>query len=68
MPATDTRSRVITKAVSWRVIGSLDTLLLSYGFTGNVVIAGSIASMETVTKTVLYHLHERACGAVPRRA
>ncbi|MCJ2073031.1 DUF2061 domain-containing protein [Methylobacterium sp. J-030] len=45
--------------MSWRVVGSLDTLLLSYLFTGNVLVAGSIASTETVTKTVLYYLHER---------
>ena len=68
MPATDSRLRSITKAVSWRVVGSLDTLLLSYLFTGNLVIAGSIASVETLTKTVLYYLHERAWGAVPQRA
>ncbi len=50
--------------MSWRVVGSLDTLLLSYLFTGNVLIAGSIASTETVTKTVLYYLHERGWGLV----
>lgn len=61
----ETRLRSIAKAVSWRVIGSLDTLLLSYLFTGNVLIAGSIASTETVTKTVLYYLHERGWALIP---
>lgn len=60
----ETRRRSIAKAVSWRVVGSLDTLLLSYLFTGNVLIAGSIASTETETKTVLYYLHERGWGLV----
>lgn len=60
----ETRLRSIAKAVSWRVVGSLDTLLLSYLFTGNVLVASSIASTETVTKTVLYYLHERGWGSI----
>jgi uncharacterized membrane protein len=64
-PAGESRLRSIAKAVSWRVVGSLDTLLLSYLFTGSVLVAGSIASTETVTKTVLYYLHERGWGLIP---
>ncbi|MGH1569950.1 DUF2061 domain-containing protein [Methylobacterium sp. P31] len=60
----ESRVRSIAKAVSWRIVGSLDTLVLSYLFTGNVLIAGSIASTETVTKTLLYYLHERGWGWV----
>ncbi|MEE7447451.1 hypothetical protein MRF4_06295 [Methylobacterium radiotolerans] len=45
--------------------GSLDTLILSYLFTGSVLVAGSIASTETVTKTVLYYLHERGWSLIP---
>jgi uncharacterized membrane protein len=59
VPSGDSRLRSIAKAVSWRLVGSLDTLVLSYLFTGSVLVAGSIASTETVTKTVLYYLHER---------
>jgi uncharacterized membrane protein len=47
------------KAVSWRVVGSLDTLVLSYLVTGNLVWAGSIASIETLTKIGLFYVHER---------
>jgi len=54
-----TRRRSIAKTISWRVLGSLDTLLLGYIFTSSVAIAGSIASAEVITKVVLYYLHER---------
>lgn len=54
-----TRRRSIAKTISWRVLGSLDTLLLGYIFTGSAAIAGSIASAEVITKIVLYYLHER---------
>ncbi|WP_149304690.1 DUF2061 domain-containing protein [Pareuzebyella sediminis] len=51
--------RSIAKAVSWRVIGTLDTLLISYVLTGEVAIAASIASIDFVTKMFLYFFHER---------
>jgi uncharacterized membrane protein len=56
----DSHTRSLTKAVSWRMLGSIDTLILSFIFTGSIKLAGSIASTEMVTKVVLYYLHERA--------
>lgn len=51
--------RSVAKAISWRVIGTLDTLLISYILTGKVVLAASIASIDFVTKMFLYFFHER---------
>ena len=51
--------RSVAKAISWRVIGTLDTLLISYMLTGEVAIAASIASIDFVTKMFLYFFHER---------
>jgi len=51
--------RSVSKAVSWRIIGTLDTLLISYILTGEVAIAASIASIDFVTKMFLYFFHER---------
>lgn len=51
--------RSVAKAVSWRVIGTLDTLLISYLLTGEVAIAASIASIDFATKMFLYFFHER---------
>ena len=51
--------RSIAKAISWRVIGTLDTLFVSYLLTGEVAIAASIASIDFVTKMFLYFFHER---------
>ena len=52
--------RSIAKAVSWRILGSFDTALWGYIFTGSFKIAGSIAFFEIITKIVLYYFHERA--------
>ena len=51
--------RSIAKATSWRIIGTMDTLLISYILTGEVAIAASIASIDFATKMFLYFFHER---------
>lgn len=57
-------ARSLTKAVSWRVLGSIDTFALGWLLTGNFVVAGSIATLEVATKTVLYYLHERGWAQI----
>jgi uncharacterized membrane protein len=52
-------SRSVIKSLSWRALGSIDTLVLGYIFSGSLTIAGSIASTEVLTKVTLYYLHER---------
>jgi len=49
----------IMKSVSWRIIGTLDTMIISYFITGKVTLAVSIGSVEVLTKTILYYFHER---------
>ena len=51
--------RSVVKALSWRFIGTLDTLVVSYFLTGEITLAASIASIDFVTKLVLYFFHER---------
>jgi uncharacterized membrane protein len=57
--------RSLSKAISWRVTGSIDTMLLSWFFTGNLTIAAAIGLTEVVTKMVLYYLHERVWNRIP---
>lgn len=56
--------RSVAKALSWRVIGTLDTLVVSYFLTGKISVAASIASIDFLTKMVLYFFHERIWNAV----
>ncbi len=56
--------RSLLKALSWRITGSLDTVLLSWLFTQNVNTALAIGLTEVLTKTFLYYLHERAWNRV----
>ncbi|XOV66865.1 MAG: DUF2061 domain-containing protein [Fluviicola sp.] len=50
----------LLKTLSWRIIGTLDTMLISYMLTGKLDVAVSIGGIEVVSKMVLYYLHERA--------
>jgi uncharacterized membrane protein len=63
--APETHSRSLVKAVSWRILGSIDTFVISYFITGRLVFAASIASVETFTKICLYYFHEQAWARVP---
>jgi len=51
--------RSIVKSISWRITGTIDTLILSWIITGQFKFAISIASAEVITKIILFYLHER---------
>jgi uncharacterized membrane protein len=56
----DTHSRSFAKALSWRMTGTIDTMVISLVVTGSVKLAATIGLTEVVTKSLLYYLHERA--------
>ena len=51
--------RSLLKTISWRVIGTLDTILISWLITGVMTLALSIGTIELISKMVLYFFHER---------
>jgi len=54
------KKRHILKTVTWRIVGTLDTMILSWIITGSLKIGMAIGGVELITKMVLYYLHERA--------
>ena len=52
--------RHLLKTISWRVIGTLDTMILSAVITGSWEMGLTIGGVEVFTKMFLYFLHERA--------
>lgn len=54
-----THKRHIAKAVTWRVVGTIDTIVLSWIITGSPYTGMKIGFSEVITKMVLYYLHER---------
>ena len=56
----ETHLRSVIKGLTWRLTGTLDTILISYFVTGRTAMALKIGAVELLTKIVLYYLHERA--------
>ena len=51
--------RHIVKAISYRMVGTLQTTIIGYIFTGSFVIASSMGVTELCIKPLVYFLHER---------
>ena len=60
----DNVKRSLLKTISWRLIGTLDTILISWAITGALTLAFSIGFVELVTKMILYYFHERAWNKI----
>ena len=54
------RKRHIAKTFTWRIVGTLDTIVLAWLITGDAIAGLQIGVLELVTKFILYYLHERA--------
>jgi len=62
------KKRHIAKTLTWRIVGTLDTFLISTflihyindtSYLYSALIGGWISGLEIITKTILYYLHER---------
>jgi len=59
--------RSLAKTITWRLFATVDTFVISILVTGSAKWAGSIVSVELITKMTLYFLHERAWSWRPAR-
>jgi len=53
------QTRTILKTISWRIVGTLDTMALGWIITGDPLLGVKIGGLELITKFVLYYIHER---------
>jgi len=51
--------RHAAKAITWRIVGTLDTMIISWVITGSWKWGLAIGGVEVFTKMILYFLHER---------
>lgn len=54
------KRRHLAKTLTWRILATTDTFIIAWIITGTISFAASIASIEVLTKMVLYYWHERA--------
>ena len=61
---SDSNVRSLAKAVSWRITGTIDTFIISWIITGEILLASGIAFTEIMTKIVLFWTHERVWNRI----
>ena len=57
---TDSVRKSVMKTMSWRIVATTTTFVISWIVTGSVLAGGAIASIEFWAKLALYYAHERA--------
>lgn len=50
--------RYVIKSMSWRFVGTLDTLLLSWFISGSLSFGLQISGIDFIAKIILYYYHE----------
>ena len=53
------RVRHVLKTITWRLVGTIDTMFMAWLISGNPLIGLKVGGLELVTKMALYYLHER---------
>lgn len=51
--------RSLVKAVSWRIVATLTTILLVFIFSKDLTLGTVVGITELIVKTVVYYVHER---------
>jgi len=51
--------RHVAKTITWRIVGTLDTMIVGWLITGNPITGLKIGGIELITKMILYYFHER---------
>ena len=53
------KTRHIVKTITWRIVGTLDTMTIAWLVTGSLSAGAAIGGIEVITKMFLYYGHER---------
>ncbi len=57
--------RSILKGISWRIIATTTTIVVTYIVTGKIDTAIKVGALEFIGKIFIYYLHERIWLLVP---
>ncbi len=56
--------RTLVKGISWRILGTLSTVVLVIIMTGELTLAVQLGAVDIIIKFLLYMTHERLWGRV----
>lgn len=57
--------RTLIKTLTWRLVGSTSTFIISYLVTGQALIATGIAVAQMIVNAILYYIHEIVWNKIP---
>lgn len=60
----DSHIRSIIKAFSWRIFGSIATMVITYIITHRISFAIYVGLFEFVSKIILFYFHERIWNVI----
>ena len=63
----ETHTRSIVKGISWRIVGTIDTIIIAFFWTGDYTKALKIGFTDVIAKVLLYYLHERIWMKLTRK-
>jgi len=55
----ESHSRTVFKAISWRIIATMTTMILVYIFTKELFVSIGVGVFEVIAKITFYYIHER---------
>ena len=53
------RKRHLLKTITWRIVGTVDTMIVAWVISGDPLLGLSIGGVEVFSKMLLYYIHER---------
>lgn len=60
----ETGLRSLVKAYSYRICGSVTTVIISYIITGHIIVSAAIGATELFVKPFIYWMHERVWSRI----
>ncbi|GAB4310094.1 MAG: hypothetical protein Kow0069_10000 [Promethearchaeota archaeon] len=60
MTIREKRSRSLLKGLSWRLLATIDTMIITWAVTGSPLLGFRVGFWEALLKFLVYMLHERA--------
>lgn len=61
----ETKTRSLLKSFSYRVFASIVTAVIIFCFTGKLLLAVGLGILDSVSKLLVYFMHERLWMAIP---
>lgn len=64
MEHVETKTRSITKTITWRIIATLITWAVAYWFTGSIAGSLALTLVAAALSMIAYYIHERVWNSV----